>query len=607
MADQPISQEIRLPTESAQLGEAIKKIDALIARVGKLEHASESAGKTQREHAKHSESAFGQLGHAMGAVVKREAQLAVGIHSIGIAAGEAHAKVGEFLEFIGAEAALELLKEIGEKVIDIGKEALGAAANAQRMNFAIDHAAGGKEQGEQVRKWVEQNAKFSEFSEEVNESAYLQLKRFGVESQKAGLYMKAAEDLAAMAAPNERQGVYSEALSAFQRMHARGKLDMRSAMRLGLGVDDFASLPQFQGMSKKAISKAVQSGSGNVTENDILNMIVKHTGEEGLGQRAAEASQLLLTRWAKITELPERFYKRLGETGAIDKLSGALGSALEQLDPDSPNGKRMYGALESTFSYVADAVSEINFEHVADVITNDVLPAVKTMVGLFESAVGGAERIYRGLHRVYTMVAGSSEERRKAGNEAAASILGLKSTEVLDNADKRADKYVRVANPFFGGGLAAANQEASAESGQAHGAGYAQGIDSSAGMSEAAATSTGEGSHEALMSAIDAHSPSRKTEEAGGHFGEGFALGIERSAGRIDDAIDSTIRMPTGGATSVAGIGRGVTVHVGGISVSVTGGHSNSDTAGAVIEELKKSLKPMFVDLMDELNAEGVA
>lgn len=607
MADQPISQEIRLPTESSQVGEATKKLDALIARIEKMEHATASAGKAQHEHAKKSESAFGQLGHAMGAVVKREAQLAVGIHSIGIAAGEAHAKVGEFLEFIGAEAALELLKEIGERVLDIGKEAIQAAAMAERMNFAIDNAAGGKEQGEQVRKWVEQNAKFSEFSEEVNESAYLQLKRFGVESQKAGLYMKAAEDLAAMAAPGERQGVYSEALSAFQRMHARGKLDMRSAMRLGLGVEDFATLPQFQGMSTKAISKAVQSGSGNVTENDILNMIVKHTGEEGLGQRAAEASQLLLTRWAKITELPERFYKRLAETGAITKLSDALGRALEQLDPDSPLGKRMFGALESTFSFVADKVGEIDFQHIGTVITEDVLPAIKTMAGLIDSIVGGTERVYRGLHRVYTMIAGSSEERRKAGNEAAASILGMKNTELFDKADKRADKYTRVANPFFGGGLAKANEEASAESGEAHGTGYAKGIDSSATMSEAAATSTGEGSHEALMSAIDAHSPSRKTEEAGGHFGEGFALGIERSAGRIDDAIDSTIRMPTGGATSVAGIGRGVTVTFGDIHIAVSGGHTNPDTAGAVIDELKKSLKPMFIDLMDEIDAEGSA
>src|SRR6185437_16974825 len=98
--------------------------------------------------------------------------------------------------------------------------------------------------------------------------------------------------------------------------------------------------------------------------------------------------------------------------------------------------------------------------------------------------------------------------------------------------------------------------------------GYTRGIKAGKPHAEAAAAGAGEASHAALMESIDAHSPSRKTEAAGGHFGEGFALGIEGKMGRIEDAIDSTIRVPVSqGTTSVAGMGRGMSVSFGDIHI----------------------------------------
>lgn len=574
----PISQEIRLPTKSDEVATATKKLDELIARVDKLDQ------RTERHHKK-SEAGWKGVGQTI---------------------EDTKRKTKDFFEFIGAVAAFEILDKIADKFIDIGREALTAAAKAERMNFAIDAAAGGKEKGDQVRKFVGENAKFSEFSEGENESAYLRLKRFGVEDQKAGLYMKAAEDLAAMAGPDERKGVYDEALSAFTRMHARGKLDMRSAMRLGLGVEDFKQLPQFQGKSNKAISKAMQSGSGNVTENDILGMIIKHTGEKGLGERAAQASQLLLTRWTKITELPERFYKRLAETTAITKLSNALGGMLDKLDPDSPLGKRIFGGLESTFASLADKIGEIDFETLGETITRDVIPAMKAMIGMIAPMIEGFERLFRGAHRMHDMFAGG-EKGATARSEAAASLKGAVGIDTTKSVPTSAASHIPLLGWFVRRGEAATAEKAAA-AGRAHAAGYAGGIDKSSGMSEAAASSTGESSHEALMSSIDARSPSRKTQEAGAYFGEGFAIGIERSAGRIEDAIDSTFHVPAGrfNPPSVAG-GRGMRLTIGDINITVAGGNTNAETAGALIDELKKSLKPMFVDLMDEVDAEAEA
>ena len=45
----PISQEIRLPTNSDEITKATAKLDELIARVGKLEHAGEGHHKATKE------------------------------------------------------------------------------------------------------------------------------------------------------------------------------------------------------------------------------------------------------------------------------------------------------------------------------------------------------------------------------------------------------------------------------------------------------------------------------------------------------------------------------------------------------------------------------
>src|SRR6185312_898612 len=382
MADAPISQEIRLPTNTEEVGKAVAKLDEMLARVGKLEKAGENTHKKSQEHAKKEEGAFHNLFEAMGKVVKREVELAAGIRSVGAAGLEAKNKVGEFLEFVGAIAALELLKKIGEKIVEIGEESVRSAANAQRMNFALDAASGGASGGEAVRKWIEANAKHSEFTEEQNESAFLGLRRFGVGRDKAGLYMKAAEDLAAVSAPGERTAVYQEALNSLARVHSQGRIQARSAMQLGIGVDDLKTLPGFAGLSNQKVWEKAEKA--NLDENTLLNLIVKHTGEKAIGERAADASDLLLTKMTKISELPELFFKRLAKTDAIKKLTGELDVVLDKLDPDSPTGRKIFGGLESVFSTIADTVGEIDFDQVADSLTEDVIPALKEMLGLIK-------------------------------------------------------------------------------------------------------------------------------------------------------------------------------------------------------------------------------
>lgn len=636
MADgAPISQEIRLPTDVDGLTSAAAKLDAIIARVEKLEratarHASRSeshgrktessidgVGKAFERAGRHSESASARIRHSVGGVG----------HAIKYVKNETH----DLLEAIGLIAAFEIGEKIVDKVMEIGKEMMHAAAMAERMNFAIDAAAGGKEGGERTRKFLEGNSKFSEFSEAQNESAYLYLKRFGVGQQKAGLFMKGAEDLAAVADPAQREGVYQEALSAFARVHARGKIDTRSAMRLGIGVEDFATLPQFKGQNRKQISKALQGDTAHVSENDLLNLIMHRTGEKAIGERAADASQLLLTRMAKLSELPERFYKRLSETGAVAKLSESIGGILEKLDPDSPNGKKIFGALEATFNTIAETVHEIDFDQVASTITDDVLPALKLMASMIGPIVGAVERIAHGFGQAAMLFGGpaatmgvaaagtTSKQRNDMKAAAAAAISGKTESQLQEmGVFGRAWQGVKGAlhtsvGMATGGSYVPFREEFAAaardRAGKAIGDGFADGINASMPQAAASVMSLGEGAHDALMSSIDAHSPSRMTEEVGGHFGEGFAQGIEGSSGRIEDAMDSTMRIPAaalGGGSSIAGLGGAVSVTFaeGAIQIVVSGAGDQAGTADAVRDELARSIRPMLVDILEETRGE---
>lgn len=570
----PVSQEIKLPTDTEGLERAAKRLDDLIARVEKLETSHERGRKKEEDHHKKSEEGWKGVGESIEGAKK---------------------KTHEFFEFVGAIAAYEVLENLADKFIEIGKEIVSTAAKAERLGFALEAAAGGKEAGERVQEWVEANAKFSEFNNEQNAAAYLQLKRFGVEDQKAGLYMKAAEDLAAMAAPDDLTGVYQEALSAFQRMHAQGHLDARSAMRLGLGVQDFAQLPQFQGQSKKAIAKALQDGNGKVSENDILNMIVSHTGEKAIGERAADASQLLLNRMTNLKELPEQFYEKLGRTDATKRLSSAIGDILEKLDPDSPTGKRIFGTLENVFNELTDMVEGVDWDSVGESIVDAldmVVPALKTV----ESIAEAAWDVFKGWVSAFDAIS----EIFPGGKIDAKTVPKTKAEDALD--DKYEIQKAQLRAMRKGGKAAFDIHDAAQELGAASADGFAAGMDKASSVNvERAAGDMADRAEQTPRRKLKIRSPSRVMEDIGEMVGEGFALGLEGVGPRVEDAVDTTFRIPAArfiGATTAAGPA-GARLSIGEINITVQGGQTNADTAGAVRDELLRTVLPMFVDALE--------
>ncbi|HXJ49019.1 MAG TPA: hypothetical protein VNF91_07620 [Candidatus Acidoferrum sp.] len=592
MADgAPISQEIKLPTDSAELGKAVLKLDELIGKLGKSGQAAKDHSAKHHDEAYKLRHEFGQMGHA---------------------AEYAHTEVKELLEFTGILEAIELTEKLVEKVIDIGKEAVKSAAEAERMNRVIDNASGGKVAGKENREWLEEFSKKTEFLEAQGEGAFVDLKKVGSSDQQAKLAIKAAADIAAVS--KNKDEAFGATVEAFARLERTGKISNRTLAPLGLGEKDFASLPQFKGMNHKQLSAAIEKGS--VSKNDLYALILARTGEKAIGEKASANADLLGTKLSKLSELPERFYKKLADTSALKSLTKGLDSILEKLDPESPKGKQISEFFEKALEEGAklagelgDAIDSIDFGAIGDSLHDDVIPAVEDLISLIKPAAEIIGTTVKGLAIAAHYISGNKTAQEQAaatsayqGNKAAADSGSL---------------WAKIKAPFLRHAAGADSEEAAVETsmgtmsrakarqmGLLISQGVVEGIVSGKADVEKAAADLGDSSHEAFMSpaGIDAHSPSRKFHYGGQMAAEGVALGFESKANRIADAMTTTLgpRVTTGGGGRVATGGRAIhlTVAEGAVQMSVHGG-AGGDIAGQVRDELRKNFVPILVDTLE--------
>jgi hypothetical protein len=309
-----------------------------------------------------------------------------------------------------------------------------------------------------------------------------------------------------------------------------------------------------------------------------------------VGQRSADNSDLLGTRWEKLSQLPERFYKRLADTSAMKTMEDSLGRILEKLDPDSPQGKKISGFLESVFTGVADVVEHLgatiegmDFGEMADTVKNDVVPAIKAMADMIFPVIDGFERFFRGAARVHDMFQGGEKgaAARSAAGQSVRDAVGLGQGESwvhkFTPLGFMQDKLRQIQDKAFGTGKSA-------------GDGLTKGIEASSTRAADAAADMGKGATEALRGELKTHSPSVVFEDIGAMVGAGFVSGIEESAASVDAAISRMV----GGAASMPGRGGG-----GGspsismpINIHVEGGSAGAEEIATMVADKINEVVP---------------
>ena len=118
-------------------------------------------------------------------LTKQSVLSAKGSRTMGIAAQESRAHIGEFLPSSERKRRSKFWRRLPRISSTSAEEAIHSAADAQRMNRAIDIVSGGHEKGEENRSWLERFASGggghgyagTEFSEAESERAFLSLKR----------------------------------------------------------------------------------------------------------------------------------------------------------------------------------------------------------------------------------------------------------------------------------------------------------------------------------------------------------------------------------------------------------------------------------------------
>lgn len=553
-----------------QFLDVLKSIDAGVKNLdGALKNngaASVKAGEAHKKHGNEAKGLAGVLMHlrtaALEPLIKKFEQYA------------------EF-EFIrkGVDALIELPGEIIDKLKELGEEMVNVAAKAERTNKAFSLVFGAEVGGETL-EYIEKIGKYTEFSREQLKGAALDLAKVGFKGEGLTRALAASMDISAFS-KNGAEG-QADAIGALERIKNTGQVNRRTLMPLGISEGDFfKELTKNTGKGRKELKKEMEAGTldAETSLETLYTMITKRTHKD-LGGAGVDMATTLDATLTHLRELPERYYEKLVGTAGFEKLKAQFGTWLEQLDPDSPNGKRIFSALEEAFSFVADLISKIDLAAVIEDATDamegfefTLAAAMSLLPG--ETGKKGDDLLNNLAHRKL-----DRENEKRTGAGAAA-----KAVEDPGYADDMADLDNAAAAGLLGEKSKVYN----------------------------AAVDVGDAAHAGVKDALKINSPSRVFMDLGSMSAQGFGIGLSKG---MDEAYGD-IPAPTarGGAPTptaqpgarAAGAGGGVHVHFDAPIAVHAGERPGAELAEEIVSRLRDLVPHDLAALFEQVAAESGA
>lgn len=130
--------------------------------------------------------------------------------------------------------------------------------------------------------------------------------------------------------------------------------------------------------------------------------------------------------------------------------------------------------------------------------------------------------------------------------------------------------------------------------------GLVGGIAAGATRVAGALKSVGQGAIDAVTGVLGIHSPSKVMAQLGGHTAEGFAQGVDAGTDRTQGALTSAVSPPTASPASAGGGGGGVTIDVGGLSITLGQG-ADEHAAEALAKLLPAAITRAFEEVAVQL------
>lgn len=563
-----------LLTKLDALDRTLKVINSNIAKFG---DASMGAGRAHAQHGKEAD----KLGGIFDRLIHK------GLDPFLHKAKE----IAEF-EFLreATEKLMELPGELAEKVFELGEEMLRTAAKAERTESSFKLLFGAKGGGEALED-IDKIGEHTEFTRERLKSLTQDLGKVGFEGMDLKRARAAALDIAAFSS-NAAEGLAS-AEGALERVKRTGRVDNRTLGGLGIGEKDFfGELTKRTGKGRKELKKEMDAGTLDAQDSleALYTVITKKTGKK-LGGAGADLSLGMEATFTHLGELPDRYFEKLSKSAGFAKMGESLKHMLDELDPDSENGKRIFGKLEAAFNGIGEIIGAIDWAGFIGTATDALetfeemfLEALSIIPGETGSKAGYAlNNMKKRRHE--------REVNEEEGTKFAASAKSNNTTTAFEKAAAEQEDYNDLDEAENTGALL--------------GTGMVKGMDGSKFDVGDAGAKLGQAAIKGARGpdGVDAHSPSRAFENIGKDTADGFYVGVQRNSDRMGDAMSSLL--PTVAASGTSGGARTITMapH---ITVNLHGSHGDKDAqdiAAAVAEILPSALQSAIDNLAIQAGA----
>jgi len=583
----------------------VKQLDLGHAAMSKLDGATKGHSSSLKEHAGHVE-------HASDAYKRHRYET----EGLGKELREVKGRAHEFAEAIGIIAAAEVFKELAEGVIDLGKEIVGAAIKAERLETSLTFKLGG-EGTESFLKAMDQLAPKTEFTGEQMKGWGDALLNAGFKAKDVIKVLAASSDVAALNGKDPMGGM-ERAIDAFRRLNEMGRISGRQLLGLNIPIEQFKLLDKFHGQSNEQIRKALEKGT--IGKEELFQIIAGP--DKTLGDMAEQMGKLLGAKLKNVKELPDKYFEKFSKSPVMDTMKDTLGGIFDALDPESERGGSVFKSLERSFTSVLGIVGNIDFEKVAGDLETKVLPEVELLfarVGEIHWA-DGAEELLKvlGLIKPIIDTIAQTMDGIKVGAKAAAALAEatnpaqLLKTGVhailhpIDSIgelqrheggmghllDAGSGVIDFLKKPMYGYG---------ADAGKSITDGIAKGVDAGVPGIEGAVEGAADAAQETMARKNESHSPSRVFERLGKDVGDGFVLGIKGSQGAIDDVVGGAFSIPaSGGGRGGGGISAPITIEVN-VDGSGQGAH---DLGKTVADQIALVVPAALLRALEQVGAE---
>lgn len=356
--------------------------------------------------------------------------------AVGELMAEGALKVGEAL-LEGAKAAVDIL---ADGVKDAFKD-----AGHERTRRIGEKLSLGEQGGKEFREDVERFSDKTGFNPSEIRGLMLPMRRAGFTQASSRQALATATDIAAGQGKGGDAEAVGGILEQFQHLKTKGGIGKKQLVELLGGSGD--TIPQFYKelgaklkVSAKEAEKMAEEG-GKIDPQLMMNMITasvnrKQGGAAGTG--GAEYGKSFEALFHKLGGLQERYFEKLVESPGFKKAEELMGSLLERLNPESPDGRRIMSAIEGMFEKLtgiigdpADAADAIasGLENAAT-FAADIIPDLKVMGGMLVKAADAAADMVFQLRLAKAYGSLDFEEVDKIKREGANRIVEKKAREL---------------------------------------------------------------------------------------------------------------------------------------------------------------------------------